>query len=234
VTRAGHPTRRSFRGTAPAWSPVPPLEGVVFDLDRTLLDVRSQADYARALTDVRRLVGGWKDVTTPETSWDGPLRTCVAVLVALTGDSRWRRVSETIELHELAAVADSRPQPGAGAVIEATAGYRRAVVTLLPERAARAALARHDVRIDAVVPRRPDLRPSPAPDQLLEASRLIDTDPAAVVMVGSSPWDEEAAGAAGTAFVGITGGGRSVFDDGVITVASLEDVASLLGAAGRR
>ena len=236
MTPARHPTDPSSEGIATHGSPLPrlpPIEGVVFDLDRTLIDVRSHADYARALTDVRRLVGGWKDVTTPETSWDGPVRTCVAVLVALTGDSRWRRVSETIELHELAAVADSEPQPGASAAIEGTRSHRRAVVTLLPERAARAALARHHIDIDAVVPRRPDLRPGPAPDQLLEASRLIDTDPAAILMVGSSVWDHEAAEAAGAAFVGITGGDRWAFDDGVITAPSLDEIPALLETHGR-
>ena len=44
-----------------------PVRAVVFDLDRTLVDVQSCTDYGTALADVRRLVAAWTEVGTPRT-----------------------------------------------------------------------------------------------------------------------------------------------------------------------
>lgn len=87
---------------------------------------------------------------------------------------------------------------------------------------AREVLDRHRVGIDVLVPRRADLAPKPAPAQLLEACRLLDAAPSTAVMVGDSSWDELAAGAAGSDFIGLTNGGPSEFSPDTATIPSLQ------------
>ncbi len=205
------------------------MHGILFDLDRTLVDVQSYTDYEAALRDVERLVSSWPDPPTPETGWDGPTRQAMGILVGLSGDPRWEEISDLIERHELAAVARSVRMP---AVVEALAAVERhpkAVVTLLPDGAARAALDRHRIGIDVVVPRRADLRPKPAPDQILEACRILGVAADRTVMVGDSSWDHAAARAAGVGFVGVTNGRPSEFPPGVTVVETLGGLAELIG-----
>ncbi len=101
--------------------------------------------------------------------------------------------------------------PGLRAALSAAAGLPSAVVTLLPEGTARAALGRHEVDLSIVIGRRPDLRPKPAPDQVLEACRLMGSDPADTVMIGDSSWDQQAAAAAGCRFVGVHASADEIF-----------------------
>jgi phosphoglycolate phosphatase len=203
---------------------------VLFDLDRTLVDVQSFTDYRSALVEVRRRLDEWPDIEVPATSWDRSAIACMQVLVALTGDPRWQEISDLIETYEALAVPVSVSMPGLAAALEATASLPRAVVTLLPEASARAALDRHGVDIPLLVPRRSDLRPKPHSDQLLEACRLLRTEPAAAVMVGDSTWDEESAIAAGMGFVGLTNGARdSEFSAGTVLATGLVELLPVLG-----
>lgn len=204
------------------------MTAVLFDLDRTLVDVQSFTDYRAALADVEAVVSGWTDPPTPATGWDGPTRRAMAVLVALSGDPRWQAVSDVIERHELAAVPRSVKMPAVEAALEVVDRDAVAVVTLLPEGAARAALRHHHIDLDVLVPRRSDLRPKPAPDQLLEACRLVGVSPADAIMVGDSTWDEAAARAAGIGFVGVTNGGVSEFPAGVPTIETLAGLAEVV------
>lgn len=188
------------------------MKAVLFDLDRTLVDVQSYTDYTAALADVESLIGSWEDRPTPPTGWDGPTRRCMGVLVALSGDPRWQSVSDVIERHELAAIDRSTPMPGLDVV--KSMELPMAVVTLLPPGAARATLDHHGVDVDILVGRRPDLAPKPAADQLLAACAALEVGPGDVVMVGDSTWDLVAAEAAGCGFIGLTNGGSSEFPDG--------------------
>jgi phosphoglycolate phosphatase len=197
---------------------------LVFDLDRTLVDVQSFTDYAAALGDVESMIGTWPGVTTPDTSWDAPTRACMEVLVALAGDPRWQQVSDVIEAHEAAAAAASRPMKGLAGVLAATAGRRRAVATLLPPAVARQVLDFHGVAIETVVGRQPNLFPKPAPDQLVEAARLLGVATGELLMIGDSTWDLQAAVAAGCAFIGVRNGARSEFPPATDTVADLEEL----------
>lgn len=195
------------------------MKAVLFDLDRTLVDVQSYTDYAAALADVESMIGSWEDRPTPPTGWDGPTRRCMGVLVALSGDPRWQSVSDVIERHELAAIGRSTAMPGLDLVksLELPMG----VVTLLPPGAARATLAHHGIAIDTLVGRRPDLAPKPAADQLLAACAELGVAPGEAVMVGDSTWDLAAAAAAGCGFVGLTNGGPSEFPAGTTVVDGL-------------
>ena len=87
------------------------MRAVLFDLDRTLVDLQTYTDYAAALAHVEALVGAWEYPPTPATDWDTPPQRCMSILVALSGDSRWAEVSALIAAHELRAVPRSHPMP---------------------------------------------------------------------------------------------------------------------------
>ena len=198
------------------------MKAVLFDLDRTLVDVQSFTDYTGALQDVEALIGSWDDRPTPPTGWDGPTRRCMGVLVALSGDARWQEVSDVIERHEMAATTRSTAMPGLERIASLTVPL--AVVTLLPPEAARAVLHHHGIDISLLVGRRADLAPKPAADQLLAACVELGVDPADAVMVGDSTWDQVAASAAGCGFVGLTNGGPSEFPPDTMVVEGLDDL----------
>ncbi|MCE2528436.1 MAG: HAD family hydrolase [Acidimicrobiia bacterium] len=195
------------------------MKAVLFDLDRTLIDLQTYTDYGAALEDVESLIGSWDDPPAPQTDWDAPTQRSMSILVALSGDPRWCGVSEAIAVHEMTAIADSHAMPRLEDALALSQGIPRAVVTLVAEAPARAVLARHGVDIPVLVPRRPDLRPKPAADQLLEACRLLGVAPSRTVMIGDSTWDAEAAANAGCGFVGVaaTREGATRFGSGVMT-----------------
>ncbi|MEZ5175518.1 MAG: HAD-IA family hydrolase [Acidimicrobiia bacterium] len=201
------------------------MQALLLDLDWTLIDIQGHTDYGAALEDARTLVGQWSEPGAPDTSWDAPARICMEALVALAGDARWQALSDSIEHHELAAVPRSRPMTGLGDLIDAVADTPVAVVTLVGPDAARRALETHAVPFTTVVGRRHDLRPKPAPDQLIEACRLLGVSRSDATMVGDSTWDMEAARAAGTGFIGITNHRPSEFPSATATVADLAELS---------
>ncbi len=201
------------------------MRAVLFDLDRTLADLQSYTDYGAALRDVTGLIGGWEDPPTPTTDWDTPTERCMAILVGLSGDARWQEVSDRIAVHEVRAVPDSRPMPRLAEALARSGHLVRGVVTLLAEEPARTVLSRHGADLPVLVPRRADLRPKPAPDQIIEACRLLGVPPSDTVMIGDSTWDDEAAADAGCAFVGVpaTAAGEGRFPEGVRIAGDLVD-----------
>ena len=121
--------------------------------------------------------------------------------------------------------------PGLAECLEQTSDLRRAVVTLLPERASRMILDFHDVKIDLIVPRAPIYRPKPAPDQLWRAVEALGGTSDDAVFVGDSSWDAAAAEAAGIRFVGVNNNGTSQFDQGT---ESHSDLLTAVAAATTR
>lgn len=188
------------------------MKALLLDLDRTLIDVQTFTDYAAALDEVGRLLGEMPETDVPDTNWDAPTRACMQILVALAGDAGWERVSSVIESYELEAVSQAQPMPGLAKLVESLPpGLPTAVVTLLGPNSTDQVLEHHRVPIPTRVPRRPDLTPKPAPDQLLEACRLLHVDADETVMVGDSTWDLSAAKSAGVEFIGVTNHRRSEF-----------------------
>ena len=186
-----------------------PSPAVLLDLDRTLVDVETHVDYAMA---VRDLAAADLLEAAPEapgdTSWGSATLQAMDALVALAGDERWTRASDLVARHELVGAAAATAMPGLATFLEGLSGRPTAVVTLLSEVATQRVLEAHGIETDVVVPRRPDLRPKPAPDQVVEALRQLRRDAADAVMVGDSERDEAAAHAAGVRFVGLTNGRR--------------------------
>lgn len=200
------------------------MSAVLFDLDRTLIDLQSFTDYEAALADVRAIVGAW-DEPSPIDGWEGPTSTALGLLAALTGDPRWAEVSDAIERHEMAGVDQSVAMPGLDEILATSERLPRAVVTSLAPKAARAALDYHGVRIDVLVARSSELRPKPAPDQLLEACRQLRVHHADAIMIGDTPNDHAAAVSAGCGFTGVTNHGPNTFAENVEVFAGLSELA---------
>jgi len=131
----------------------PPLEAILFDVDRTLVDVQSYTDYSAALAEVDEVVGKWGHADVPATSWDRPTLACMEALFSLSGSPRWQELSDLIEVYELAAVPQSVPMPGLTRAMASVQGLRTAAVTLLPSGATGQVLARHAIGVEVVVPR---------------------------------------------------------------------------------
>ncbi len=202
-------------------------EVILFDLDRTLVDVQSFTDYGAAWADLSRQ-GLTAAAQLPETGWDAPTLRCMGALAAWSGDERWNTVSRMIEKHESAAVPRSVLMPGVTEALGAVGDRRVSVVTLMGPTAARASLARHGIPIHRVVGRRSDLAPKPAPDQLLAACSELGVGPSEALMVGDSTWDAVAAEAAGADFIGVTNGADSEFDPGTEVISSLTELVGIL------
>jgi phosphoglycolate phosphatase len=182
------------------------VRAVLFDLDRTLVDVQSVTDYTAARRDAEAAAGDLVPQEVPGTDWTPDTVASMALLVACAGHAQWAAVSAAIEAHERVAVPESRAMPGLRESWEETAGVPRAVVTLLTEDVTRQVLAHHgigDAERVPVIGRDARRRPKPAPDGLLDACERLGVTPVDAVMIGDSSWDLEAARAAGTGFVGV-------------------------------
>ena len=182
------------------------VRALLFDLDRTLVDVQSVTDYSAARRDAAAVAGDLVPRTVPGADWTPDTVASMALLVACAGDERWALVSAAIEAHERAAIPGSRAMPGLAEAWEDTAGIPRAVVTLLTEDVTRRVLAHHGIAEADRVPvigRDAARRPKPAPDGLLAACTSLGVPPVDAVMIGDSTWDLQAALEAGTGFVGV-------------------------------
>jgi HAD superfamily hydrolase (TIGR01509 family) len=209
---------------------VPSPRAVLLDLDRTLVDVESHVDYAAAVQDLaaEALLEAAPDATG-DTSWGSATLQAMDALVALAGDARWTDASDMVARHELLGAAEATPMPGLESFLAGLAGRPTAVVTLLSEAATRHVLEAHWIAVDVVVPRRPDLRPKPAPDQVVAALEALGVPARDAVMVGDSERDEAAAHAAGVRFVGLTNGRRgSRFGAGTLVVDDLLAAGAVL------
>ncbi|MEI2764345.1 MAG: HAD family hydrolase [Dermatophilaceae bacterium] len=196
---------------------------ILFDLDRTLVDVQSFSDYPGALARVEERIRTWQEPPTPPSGWDGPTQRAMGVLLALWGDPRWAEISAIIDEAEAAGVARSVAMPGLAAALRLSDGMPRAVVTLLTASVAREVLGRHGIGIELVIGRRPDLAAKPAGDMLLAAAAQLGVTPAQATMIGDSPWDQAGAAAAGCPFVGIDTDGRAEFAAGCPVVPTVAE-----------
>lgn len=205
---------------------------LLLDLDKTLVNSEDYTDYCAAVDEVRAWLGGeLPQREGPATDWGRCALQAMEILVAMSGSERWTEASATIEAFEHRAVETSAAMPGLVEFLAATASCRRAVVTLVGQSAAEAIVRRHGIATDAVVGRRPELRPKPHPDQVVAALAALGADAKSAAMIGDSSWDEAAARAAGVRFVGVSNRKpTSQFPDGVPVAADLFEVMDLLGA----
>lgn len=178
---------------------------LLFDLDRTLVDIQSFTDYGAGRRAAEAIIGAQGQIPMPATDWSADTQAAMGLLVACAGDPLWQQVSDAIEHYELEAIPESVAMPGLAHAWAASASRPRAIVTLVPERAARQALEWHGIDTHGlvVVGRRADQRPKPAADGLLAACSALGVSPSDAVMIGDSSWDWGAAQSAGTRFIGV-------------------------------
>ena len=199
------------------------MKAVLFDLDRTLIDLQTYTDYGAALGNVEAMIGSWDDPPAPVTDWDAPTHRCMSILVALSGDPRWSEVSEAIAVHETAAIADSHAMPRLEDALALSRGLPRGGGDA-GGRGAGPGCPGQAWGGDSGVGAPP---PGPAAQaggrSTLEACRLLYVAPSRTVMIGDSTWDAEAAAKAGCGFVGVaaTQDGATRFGSGVTTGSDL-------------
>jgi HAD superfamily hydrolase (TIGR01509 family) len=128
-------------------------------------------------------------------------------------DEPHRRRAEAILLgHEDTAAAASTLNPGCHELLTwlGGRGIRTAIVTRNSRRCAEIVLARHGMRVDALITRELG-RFKPDPSPLVEACRMLAVGPATTWMVGDGQYDIEAGIAAGIATVWLSHGRTRAF-----------------------
>lgn len=205
-------------------------ELLILDLDRTLVDVQTYTNYEAACEDLKKALGEVALDLMPVSGWRSATQKAMAILFALASDEeRWEVADRIISGHETAAVPKARAMPHVHEFVAATSRLPRAVVTLMGQAPAEAALAAFGLDVRPVLGRVAGMTPKPEPDSLNRALALFDQTPGGAVMVGDSPWDSEASEAAGVGFVGVLNGRHSVFPAHLKVVETLADVQAELG-----
>ena len=206
------------------------VEGLLLDLDRTLVDVQTYTDYEEACRALDDELGAVDLIDVPESGWRSATHRAMATLSSLAPDpDSWTRADRIITGFEADAVSRKAvAMPHLSEFLIHTSGTPSAVVTLMGQRAAEAACERFGVEVETVIGRARGLLPKPEPDQLVLALDRLGVHSSVAVMVGDSPWDEVAARSAGVGFIGVTNGGESVFEADVTVVEDLSSVAAML------
>ena len=206
------------------------VEGLLLDLDRTLVDVQTYTNYEEVCRVLDEELGAVELIDVPVSGWRSATHRAMATLSSLAPDpDRWARADAIITEFEADAVAtEAMAMPHLSDFMAKTSFLPTAVVTLMGQTAAEAACRRFEVDVQVVVGRARGLLPKPEPDQLTLALDRLGVRAGDAVMVGDSPWDEVAAQAAGVRFIGVTNGGGSVFASGVTVADDLAGVASML------
>ena len=111
--------------------------------------------------------------TPPTSGWGSCTKETIGRLVGLAGTDRYAAAAAMVSRHEVQGARNARPMPGLAAFLEAVADRPKAIVTLVGPEATALVLDAFGIVVDVVVPRRPDVRPKPFPDQLEEGLRLL-------------------------------------------------------------
>ncbi len=164
-------------------------EGVVYDLDGTLLEL--DVDWDAAARDAAAVLRARGVDVAGLTLWE--------MLETATERGLQHPVSEALAEHERDGAMQARQLPVAD---ELPREEPVGVCSLNAEAACRIALELHglDAHVDAVVGRDSVESYKPDPEPLLHTLSLLGVDPSAAVFLGDSERDQEAARRAGVAF----------------------------------
>ncbi len=192
------------------------LEGVVFDLDATLVNLGEFVDWRTAHRSVLEtyLSSGCDEEKVKLCTNEGLFRTLEFMGEELRGAlhedearSVQGRVYEVLEAWELEGVSSCCVMPGCLESLEwlEERGVKMGVCTANSPMVAREVLRLQGIGdyFAAVVGRTPELRLKPHPDQVLACFRMMGVDPHRGVVVGDSPKDILAGKGAGARTVAI-------------------------------
>jgi HAD superfamily hydrolase (TIGR01549 family) len=199
---------------------------LLLDFDQTLVDTHGGTDWCGALADLRSRFG---PLQVP--SLESCALRVIAVLVAEADPDRWAAMSASVEAYELVGATRATLMPYGERLLQAARHLPKGIVTSGTAATVQAALARLGISVGTVVGRERGVGMKPAPDQVLAALQRLGVAPGEALMAGDSPWDEEAARAAGVRFVGI-GNGRDApgFAPGTAVARDLGELADLLAS----
>ena len=202
------------------------LRAVLFDLDGVLVD---SFEANLALMNAAALALGFPPIGRDDLrqAWGQSVRDDVArffpgASVEAVRDFYNERYADFAHLVEV--------RPGAHDVIDALdeRGVLSAVVTNSQAASTRALLEAKGLIPHALVAEDDVPRPKPAPDMLFRACEVLGVPPWEALVVGDSPYDREAAAAAGSLFAGLG-------ITGAFTIAGLAEVVAIVdGAASSR
>ncbi|WP_135820647.1 HAD family hydrolase [Halostella litorea] len=169
-------------------------DGVVYDLDGTLVDL--PVDWGAVAADV--------EAVYERAGVDPDGRSLWELLGAARDEGLFERVNAAIAEHEREGARASRRLPAADEL--AALDRPAAVCSLNCEAACSDALAAHGLtdHVERVVGRDTVDTWKPAPESLLAAVDSLGVDPSRAVFVGDSPRDREAAERAGVAYVDVS------------------------------
>ncbi len=177
------------------------VEAVLFDMDGVL--VHSFEAWVNVVDDVSRRFGnGPVSRERVAAVWGQGLSADAENLYPGRSVDEIRRAYEEALPAHVDAFAVNPEAPGVLARLRAL-GIGRGLVTNTPHALAERIADRKGLRplVDVVVGLEPPLREKPAADLLLHALRLLRVPPTKALMVGDTRYDEEAALAAGVAFL---------------------------------
>lgn len=173
-----------------------PLEGIIFDLDGTLVDSRLDFTTIRA------------ELACPEG---------VGVLEFIDGlpADRQHQAHQVVKHHERQGAERARWMPGARQCLQQARdqGLPTAILTRNAREIAQLTMARLDIEVDVMLARE-DCAPKPSPQGLLMIAAQWGCDPQRLVYVGDFIYDLQAARRAGMAacYYDPTDSGRFVGD----------------------
>lgn len=201
---------------------------ILFDLDRTLVDVESHVDYCAALRVLDDADIGSRRDLGPETSWGSCTRELIDTLLSLPNGTARRSAERLVVPFELEGADSAVAMPGLDHLRGELSGRPGAIVTLLSGPATQRVTERFELWPEVVVTRSDDVPAKPAPDPLVLALERLGVGADDAVMVGDSERDAAAARAAGVGFIGITNGRPSHgFEDVLAVVEGLDDLVDL-------
>lgn len=186
--------------------PFHPADAVLFDLDGTLIE--TPLDFAAMKAGLLALAESFGQLTDNLASLDmlSIIRQVADGLAAEDAQTAFCSSAEDVlRSFELPAAERAREIPPAVNVLESLAqrNVRVGIVTRNCRAAAEIALRRVPLTHHVLLTRDDVRRTKPHPDQLLEALRLLQADPARSLMVGDHPMDVQGGRAAGMFTVGL-------------------------------